>query len=59
LLRGKLEKETFTHRTSILEFRQNCERGARKHSNIPVNVTVKEQIINKRKSEWLIPEGAD
>ena len=59
LFRGKLKKEKFTHNTSIIEFRQLCERGAQRHSNIPSAVTVQEQIINNIKSEWLIPESAD
>jgi acetyl esterase/lipase len=59
LFRGKLKKERFTLNTSIIEFRQRCERGAQKHLSIPNEVTVKEQIINNIKSEWLIPEGAD
>jgi epsilon-lactone hydrolase len=59
LLRGKLKKERFTLNTSIIEFRQRCERGAQKHGYVPDEVTVKEQIINNIKSEWLIPEGAD
>jgi len=57
--RGKLRKEKFTLNTSILEFRQLCERVAQKHSDIPVEVSVKEQIIKNIKSEWLIPENAD
>jgi epsilon-lactone hydrolase len=59
LFRGKLKKEKFTLNTSILEFRQRCERGAQKHSKITGEVTVQEQIINHIKSEWLIPEGAN
>ena len=57
--RGKLRKEKFTLNTSILEFRQLCERVAQKQSDIPVEVSVKEQIIKNIKSEWLIPENAD
>jgi monoterpene epsilon-lactone hydrolase len=59
LLKGKLKKEKFTLNTSIVEFRQLCERGAQKHSYIPSEVIVKEQIINNIKSEWLVPEGAN
>jgi epsilon-lactone hydrolase len=59
LLRGKLRKEKFTQNTSILGFRQLCERGAQKQTDIPDGVSIKEQIINKIKSEWLIPENAD
>jgi acetyl esterase/lipase len=59
LFRGKLKKEKFTLNTSIIEFRQRCERGAQKHLIIPDELTVKEQIINNIKSEWLIPESAD
>jgi epsilon-lactone hydrolase len=59
LFRGKLRKEKFTPNTSILEFRQLCERVAQKQSDIPDEVSVKEQIIKNIKSEWLIPENAD
>ncbi len=59
LFRGKLKKERFTLNTSIIGFRKLCERGAQKHSDIPDGVSVKEQIINNIKSEWLIPENAD
>jgi acetyl esterase/lipase len=57
--RGKLKREKFTLNTSIIEFRQLCERGAQKHSNTLNEVTVQEQIINKIKSEWIIPESAN
>ena len=59
LFRGKLKKEKFTLNTSIIGFRQLCERGAQTHSNIIKEVTVREQIINNIKSEWLIPKSAD
>ena len=49
LLRGKLKKEEFTLNSSILEFRQLCERGAQKHSNIPERVTSQKQVINSIK----------
>jgi acetyl esterase/lipase len=59
LFRGKLKKEKFTLNTSIIEFRQLCERGVQKHSNILNEVAVQEQIIKNIKSEWLIPESAN
>ena len=59
LFRGKFKKEEFTLNTSILEFRQLCERRAQKHSNILEKVTIQEQVINNIKSEWLIPDGAN
>jgi acetyl esterase/lipase len=59
LFRGKFKKEKFTLNTSIIEFRQLCERGVQKHSNILNEVTVQEQIIKNIKSEWLIPESAN
>jgi acetyl esterase/lipase len=59
LFRGKFKKERFTLNTSIIGFRELCERGAQKHSNIPKDVIVREQIINNMKSEWLIPQGAN
>ncbi len=57
--RGKLKKEKITLNTSIIEFRQHCERGAQKHSNILNEITIQEQIINNIKSEWIIPESAN
>lgn len=58
LLQGKLKKEVFDSNTSIAGFRELCEKGARKYSRIPEDVTIKEQFIEGMKSEWLIPKGA-
>jgi len=59
LFQGKLKREAFDFNTSIAGFRELCEKGANKFSKIPKEITVKEQIIEGIKSEWLIPEGAD
>ena len=59
LLRGKLSKETFDFNTSIADFRERCEQGASKFGSIPEGVSIREQIIEGIKSEWLIPSGSD
>jgi epsilon-lactone hydrolase len=59
LLQGKLKQEAFDLNTSIDEFRERCEKGATKYAKIPKDVTIKEQVIEGIKSEWLIPDGAD
>lgn len=59
LLRGKLKKETFDMNTSILQFREDCEKGAARVGKLPEGITVKEQKIEGIKSEWLIPEGTN
>lgn len=59
LFQGKLKKEVFDFNTSIVRFREQCEKGAGKYSKIPKEITIKEQSIEGIKSEWLIPKGAD
>jgi epsilon-lactone hydrolase len=59
LLRGKLKKETFDMNTSITAFREQCEERGRRYAKIPAGITIKEEIIEGMRSEWLIPEGAD
>jgi len=59
LLQGKLRKEVFDANTSIVGFRERCEKGASKYARLPEGVTIKEQFIGGMKSDWLIPQGAD
>jgi epsilon-lactone hydrolase len=59
LFRGKLKQEAFDFNTSIVEFRERCEKGASRYAKIPKDITIKEQPIEGIKSEWLIPSGAD
>ena len=59
LFQGKLKKEVFVFNTSIAGFREQCEKGATRYAKIPKEVTIKEQIIEGIKSEWLIPNRAD
>lgn len=59
LLQGKLQKETFDFNTSIEGFRELCEKGATRFAKIPKEITIREQLIEGIKSEWLIPEGAN
>ena len=58
LLRGKLKKEVFDENTSIIGFRERCEKGATKYARLPEGITVKEQVTEGMKTEWLIPENA-
>ncbi len=59
LLQGKLKKEAFDFNSSIVGFRELCEKGATRFAKLPKGITVKEQIIEGIKSEWLIPDGAN
>lgn len=59
LLKGKFKKEVFDMNTSIQDFRDQAEKGASKFTKIPEGVTIKEQVIDGIKSEWLIPETAN
>jgi monoterpene epsilon-lactone hydrolase len=59
LFQGKLKKEVFDFNTSIAGLREQCEKGATRYAKVPGEVTIKEQIIEGIKSEWLIPNGAD
>jgi acetyl esterase/lipase len=59
LFQGKLKKETFDYNSSIAGFREQCERGASRYAKLPKEISIKEQIIEGIKSEWLIPEGAN
>ena len=58
LLRGRLKKEVFDDQTSIPAFRDRCEKGAARYAKLPQGVTVKSQIAEGLKSEWLIPENS-
>ena len=59
LLRGQLKKEKFDSNTSIADFRERCEKGARKYAKVPGGVAINAQIIEGIKSEWLVPDGAN
>lgn len=59
LFQGKLKKEVFNSNTSIIEFRERCEKGASKYSKIPKDITIREQFIEGMKSEWLIPKNTN
>ncbi|MDD3989506.1 MAG: alpha/beta hydrolase [Bacteroidales bacterium] len=59
LFRGKLKKEVFDSDTSIIGFRERCEKGAGKYSRIPRDITISEQFIEGIKSEWLIPKDSN
>lgn len=59
LFQGKLKKEVFDANTSISGFRERCEKGAGQYSAIPKDITIKEQVIQGIKCEWLIPKGSN
>jgi len=59
LFEGKLRKETFDSNTSIAGFRAQCEKGASRFGKIPEGITVKPQLIDGIRSEWLVPDGSD
>lgn len=59
LFQGKFKKEAFDFDSSIADFRNLCEKGASRYARIPKEITVKPQLIEGIKSEWLIPDGAD
>lgn len=57
LFQGKLTKEVFDFNTSIPAFRERCEKGAARFGKVPEQITVKSQLIDGIKAEWLIPSG--
>lgn len=59
LFQGKFKKEVYDFNTSITDFRELCEKGATRYAKIPKEITIKEQVIEGMKSEWLIPDGAN
>ena len=59
IFQGKLKKEVFDSTTSIIEFRERCEKGAGRYARIPANIAINEQYIEGMKSEWLMPKDSD
>ncbi len=59
LLRGSFKKEVFDFNTSIPGFRDRCEKVANRYASVPKEISVKEQLIEGIRSEWLIPGGSD
>lgn len=59
LLHGKFTKEVFDFNSSIPEFRDRCEKGAKKMGKIPGEITIKRQPVQGINAEWIIPEGAE
>jgi len=59
LFQGKLKKERFDFNTSIADFRELCEKSANKYSKLPAGITIKPELIDGMKAEWIIPGGAD
>jgi epsilon-lactone hydrolase len=59
LLRGSFKKEVFDFNTSIAGFRDRCEKGANRYASVPIEISIKEQLIKGIRSEWLIPDSSD
>jgi len=59
LLQGRKKKEVFDMNTSILAFRELCEKGASRYAKIPEGITIKPQTIEGIASEWLVPENSN
>ena len=59
IFQGKLKKDSFDFNTSIVNFREQCEKSANKYSKLPDGIKIKEENINDIKSEWIIPDGAN
>jgi acetyl esterase/lipase len=58
LFRGKIRKETFNQNTSIIAFRERCEKGAARFSALPPGLIRKEDNMAGLRAEWLIPAGS-
>ena len=58
LFKGKLKKEKFDLNTSIIDFRDECEKGAAMFGKLPKGIIQVCEEISGIKSEWLIPESA-
>jgi monoterpene epsilon-lactone hydrolase len=59
LLKGRLTKERFDSHTSISDFRERCEKGARRFGRVPADVSIEKQTIEGMNTEWLVPVGAN
>lgn len=59
ILQGKLKQEVFDMNSSIAAFREQCEKGANKYAKISKEITIRQQVIEGMKSEWLVPENTD
>lgn len=58
-LQGKLHKEKFDENTSIVAFRELCEKGAARFSRLPARMTVEAVSINGLRAEWLLPHASE
>lgn len=59
LLHGRLTQEVYNDDSSIIAFREQCEKGAARYAKIPEGVEVKPESIDGIPAEWLIPLEAD
>lgn len=58
LFQGKLKKESFDLDTSIIEFRERCEKGAARFGKLPDGIHIEEEMIAGIRSEWIRPAEA-
>ncbi len=60
LLRFRLKKETidWNKNESILRFREQCEKGAKRFGKIPAGIEVMPAMINNLSAEWIMPSAA-
>jgi acetyl esterase/lipase len=59
LMQGKFKRDVFNSNTSIVDFRELCEKGADRYAKIPEGIEVTAGETEGLKSEWLTPKGAD
>jgi len=57
-LQGKLHKEVFDFSSSIPEFRERCEKGAKRSGKLPEGIEINRIIIQEITAEWIIPRNA-
>ncbi|MTI79640.1 MAG: alpha/beta hydrolase [Firmicutes bacterium] len=55
LLKFKLKKEDWDLNTSIINFRQECEKGAGRFGKIPNGIEISPVTINGISAEWILP----
>lgn len=58
LFQGRLRRQVFTMESSILAFREQCEKSAAKMSRLPPGVRIEPVEVGKIPAEWIVPDGA-
>lgn len=57
IFKGKLRKEKFDLNTSIVGFREECEKGAAMFGKLPEGIILKQETISEINSEWVKPKN--